>query len=614
MNFRKDINGLRAIAVIAVVLFHFNSLWMPGGFAGVDVFFVISGFLMTRIIFGGIEKNTFSIFAFYIARANRIIPALSVLCLALFSFAWFFALDVEFELISKHIISSVSFLSNFHYWRESGYFEASSHEKWLLHTWSLSVEWQFYIIYPLILLAIRQLISIKVAKITVLVGAVLGFILCVFLTYKSPNAAYFLLPSRAWEMMIGGVAYLYPLAIKDKNKKLLEWFGLVLIISSYFYISKEYPWPGYMAIFPVLGSYFIIQAQRNDSLITSNIVLQKLGTWSYSIYLWHWPLVVYMYTYMETSVLNISFLIMLSVLFGMLSYIFIEKRMAGKKVFALMLMVLALAMFVYISNGKFEAREKSQDESNQVLNTYKNYTLDPTGLFRKCNASLQMLDKGTPQVDDECIASATGGIFLWGDSHMGALSTGLRHEMKVGTPFSQLTSSACAPSFTIKRNGNNRYDIGCDYSNNITYKAILKSKPQIVILGVASKHESVDWENTIAKLYQMGVSKVILIGPFPQWRPSLPMVYVKRHKGEEYISDWAFDKTVLTSNEYLDKLYIQNNSFIFINMLDNLCFNSEIEELNCRAKVGDSLLAFDYGHLTVEASRFIAKNYVVPFL
>ena len=197
-SFRYDINGLRAIAVIAVVLFHFNASWMPGGFAGVDVFFVISGFLMTGIIFRGIEQENFSILKFYVARANRIIPALAVLCLILLIFGWFYLTPLDYKSLGKHAATSVSFLSNIVYWRESGYFDAASHEKWLLHTWSLSVEWQFYIIYPLILVAMRKFMSIKTMKYLLLVGTILGFIFCVIATYKWPN------PSIIFYLLVHG--------------------------------------------------------------------------------------------------------------------------------------------------------------------------------------------------------------------------------------------------------------------------------------------------------------------------------------------------------------------------------------------------------------------------
>ena len=219
MQFRKDINGLRAIAVLAVVLFHFNASWLPGGFAGVDVFFVISGFLMTGIIFRGINQGDFSVLKFYIARANRFIPALAVLCVALLLFGWFYLGPTEYRALGKHVAGSMAFLSNVFYWMEAGYFDAASHEKWLLHTWSLSAEWQFYILYPLILVVLRKFMSAKKVKIAVLLITILCFIFSVIATYKWPSFSYYLLPTRAWEMLIGGIAYLYPFKLKENRKK-----------------------------------------------------------------------------------------------------------------------------------------------------------------------------------------------------------------------------------------------------------------------------------------------------------------------------------------------------------------------------------------------------------
>lgn len=324
MQFRKDINGLRAIAVIAVVLFHFNPSWVPGGFAGVDVFFVISGFLMTGIIFRGMKEESFSIFNFYVSRANRIVPALAFLCLVLLVFGLYYLAPLDYEILGKHVASSILFMSNIAYWKESGYFDVASQEKWLLHTWSLSVEWQFYVIYPLVLAVLRNFLSLNSMKVAILIGTVLGFIFCVIATYKWPNPSYFLLPTRAWEMMLGGVAYLYPIILNEGKKKLLERLGFSLILASYLLISKENSWPGYLAAFPVLGSFLVIQAQRNDSIITSNIVFQKLGSWSYSIYLWHWPLVVIIYCFSLNKIF-IYFGILLSVLLGFLSNKYIEK-------------------------------------------------------------------------------------------------------------------------------------------------------------------------------------------------------------------------------------------------------------------------------------------------
>jgi peptidoglycan/LPS O-acetylase OafA/YrhL len=323
MQFRKDINGLRAIAVIAVVLFHFNASWMPGGFAGVDVFFVISGYLMTGIIFRGIEQENFSIFRFYVSRANRIIPALAVLCLAILVLGYFFLTSWDYKTIGRDVATSMSFVSNIMFSLRRGYFDTG--DNFLLHTWTLSTEWQFYIIYPLVLVVMRKFMSVKTMKKIVLFGMILGFIFGAIATYKWPTPSYYLLPMRAWEMMIGGVAYLYPFTVRDKDKRLFEWGGVALIVGSYFLISKENPWPGYLAMLPVFGAFLIIQSQRNDSIVTSNTVFQKIGVWSYSIYLWHWPIAVsFSYYAIDEKYKIIG--IVLSIFLGFLSYYLIENK------------------------------------------------------------------------------------------------------------------------------------------------------------------------------------------------------------------------------------------------------------------------------------------------
>ncbi|MEZ9351358.1 acyltransferase family protein [Vibrio splendidus] len=327
MEFRKDINGLRAIAVIAVVLFHFKESWLPGGFAGVDVFFVISGYLMTGIIFKGLEDNTFSVVRFYLSRSKRIIPALAVLCFMLLVFGWLYLDPLNYRVLGEHVASSIGFVSNVIYWRESGYFDAASYEKWLLHTWSLSVEWQFYIIYPLILIAMKRFMPIIAVKYAIFFGAFIGFIFCVVATYRLPELSYYFLPTRAWEMMFGGVAYLFPWSLNKKLKVRVEWLGFVLIIGSYFFMSKYNPWPGYFALLPVLGAFLLIQSNRKSSIITGNRIFQFVGKSSYSIYLWHWPIVVYMHNYGYESTFSIFSGIALSFVFGVISFFVVEKRL-----------------------------------------------------------------------------------------------------------------------------------------------------------------------------------------------------------------------------------------------------------------------------------------------
>lgn len=289
-NFRYDINGLRAYAVALVVLFHFGITGFSGGFIGVDIFFVISGFLMTQIIVSGLEKKSFSFVKFYISRANRIIPPLVVLSLIVGMIGWFTLTPQELKDYGKHASTSLSFISNIQYFRESGYFNTDSHEKLLLHTWSLSVEWQFYIILPIFLFIINYFTKRRI-YLSFLFSVVLiaSLFLSISITKTNPTAAFFLLPTRAWEMMTGGLIYLFLHRTKFNKPQsiFLEVSGFTLILLSVTFFSEKTPWPSYNALIPVIGTFLILISSNNNSIFTKNKVAQFLGNTSYSIYLWH---------------------------------------------------------------------------------------------------------------------------------------------------------------------------------------------------------------------------------------------------------------------------------------------------------------------------------------
>ena len=321
MQFRHDINGLRAIAVLAVVLFHFNPHWLSGGFAGVDVFFVISGFLMTSIIFGQIQNNKFNLFSFYNARLNRIVPVLSICSLILLIFGWFFLLPHDYQTLGKQVEKSALFISNILFSKGYGYFDSAEHTKWLLHTWSLSVEWQFYIFFPLLILTLKKYLKFHQLKYVVLFLFITSLCYSIYLTQQDSKTAYFLLSSRAWEMLLGGLAFLFPCSF-TKNKLAIQVLGLSFIGIAYFFISERTPWPGYMALLPVLGAYLVILSQYN-SILLNNPIFNYIGKWSYSIYIWHWPLVVlgFYFSFQNWWLYGIP----LSILLGFLSYQYIEK-------------------------------------------------------------------------------------------------------------------------------------------------------------------------------------------------------------------------------------------------------------------------------------------------
>lgn len=331
MRFRKDINGLRAWAVMIVVLFHFGVPGFEGGFVGVDIFFVISGFLMTSIIIKKLEsqQQSFSVWDFYLARTKRIIPALLVLCITLLAVGWFVLPPVDYRSLGMHTLTSVLFASNIQYWREAGYFDAASHDKWLLHTWSLSVEWQFYLLLPALLWAVWRLWPGRTyAFRCLLLAFLLSLGLSIWVTLKKPEFAFFMLPTRAWEMLAGGlVALLAGGQIQrrfNNSGRAIEALGFAMIALS-IATANHVHWPGAAAMLPVLGTVLVLLAERGNSFFSAPAILQRLGDGSYSIYLWHWPITVALYYggwQEETNLIILG--IGLSLLLGWLSFRWVE--------------------------------------------------------------------------------------------------------------------------------------------------------------------------------------------------------------------------------------------------------------------------------------------------
>ncbi|WYW97586.1 acyltransferase family protein [Proteus vulgaris] len=344
-KFRADINGLRAIAVLSVMFFHFNQELVPGGFAGVDVFFVISGFLMTSIIFRGLESNNFSLWSFLKARARRIVPALITIILIVLVLGYLFFEPLTYQLVGKHGFSSLLFISNITYANEAGYFDADSFSKLFLHTWSLSVEWQFYIIYPIILLILSKLLSINTLKKIVVISAIISFVFCIYLSSVNKTLSYFMIYTRGWEMLLGGIAFLFPLSTTDNKKRIIEILGLILIITSFFIFSNSDNWPSYNALLPVFGAYLCI-ISNNQKTLLSNVIFQKIGLWSYSIYLIHWPFIVF---FKKINIeISIFIYFISTILLAFITYSVIEKR-RNYKYGLLLCWLLSVSLSYYIS-------------------------------------------------------------------------------------------------------------------------------------------------------------------------------------------------------------------------------------------------------------------------
>jgi peptidoglycan/LPS O-acetylase OafA/YrhL len=336
-KFRQDINALRAWAVVAVVFYHFGVSGFSGGFLGVDIFFVISGYLMTGIIVSGLESKRFSILKFYTARIKRIIPALLFLCVILLGIGWFLLAPDDYRTLAEHVRDSLFFVSNNTYRKESGYFDVLSHEKWLLHTWSLSVEWQFYIILPVILY-VAWLINQKRSWLfsVVLIIFLYSLVSCIVKTESAPTTAFYLIKYRCWEMLAGGLIFFLPSFLKEK---LPTYIGMALytvamlsILLPVYFISSESNWPGYLALIPVLGAAVFILINRSDVAWVNNAVVVWTGDRSYSIYLWHWPVVVLLdYFQQLSSPYMVVTGVLLSFLLAELSYRVVENPLRKRK-------------------------------------------------------------------------------------------------------------------------------------------------------------------------------------------------------------------------------------------------------------------------------------------
>lgn len=299
MTYRREIDGLRAIALLPVVFYHAGFLAFSGAFVMLDVFFVISGYLISSLILKELDNNTFSLLHFYERRARRILPVLFLVMLCCIPFAWHWLMPLELTMFSKSLVAVCLFSSNFLFWKESGYFEPANDLKPLLHTWSLAVEEQFYLIFPLFFLFAwkwkqKGLLTLVISASALSIGVMQWG------TLNSPDANYYLLPGRAWEFLLGMLISLYIQPIQQKASTLSTWFsqiaaflGMAMLITSLFTFNRYESFPSLYAFIPLLGTALIILFATPATLIGKVLCSRPLvgiGLISYSGYLWHQPL------------------------------------------------------------------------------------------------------------------------------------------------------------------------------------------------------------------------------------------------------------------------------------------------------------------------------------
>ena len=462
MTYRPDIDGLRAIAVLSVVFFHAGIDWIPGGFAGVDIFFVISGFLITRIVMEAIVAQHFSLANFYVRRARRILPALYVVIGGIFLLGLLVLLPLELTGLSESILATNLFVSNFLFWKQAGYFDTAAELKPLLHTWSLAVEEQFYVIWPLLLAFSHR----RGWRLKWVVLSLLGvsFIGAGLLLAKMPSAVFYLFPFRAWELLMGAMlaaGYLENMA-DSRWRHACSLLGFGLLLFSVLFLHKALPFPGWNALPPCLGTVLLIAAGKDavaNRYVLSARPLVFVGLISYSLYLWHWPLLAYV------RVINLGQLpaaeaavaIIISMLLAWLTWRYIEQpfRAVAKESrpapllvkFALpgvLLCVVAGAGLAYkgfpnrIPASAFAAQEAALDFNASRSGCH----LD------MANVVLPALANCTSQ---RSTGTANKTVAVWGDSHAEAIVPGVLVMPGLAeSEMLQLTKTSCPPLIGAK--------------------------------------------------------------------------------------------------------------------------------------------------------------------
>lgn len=454
-RYRPEIDGLRAIAVIAVVLFH-AGLGVPGGYVGVDIFFVISGYLITSLILKDLQRDQFSLVDFWERRARRILPASIVMVVVTAVAGWFLLLPSDFVAFGKSAASQAVFAANFYFWRNTNYFAGPADEQPLLHTWSLAVEEQFYMVVPFLLLFLFRFrwARSRYALLSLLGGGfVASLSLSVFLLPRMPAVTFYLLPTRAWELLAGSLIALLPaVRLPRWGGELLSGLGLAAMVLPCFLYDKQTPFPGLAALPPCLGAALFIWASGDcstEALKHRNTVSQILsarpvvfiGLISYSLYLWHWPIVAFSH-YWALEELSLPYrwtMVFVSMVLAVLSWRFVEtpfrRKSLGKKrttMFSYAIVGLAMVTaigFLSIQNVGFPSRfserilafDATKSEGKQRFEIAK-----PTSLEVARRGDFPRLGAPPP---------APVELLVWGDSHSRAILPGLAasaEEMNLG--------------------------------------------------------------------------------------------------------------------------------------------------------------------------------------
>jgi len=607
VQYRPDIDGLRAVSIILVVAYHAQPWLVSGGFIGVDIFFVISGFLITQIVLRELASGNFSWMQFYSRRIRRIFPALMVVLLVTYLVGWFILLPSDFSLLGESMAAGVAFVSNLFQLTQISYFAPNVAENPLIHLWSLGIEEQFYIFWPLILWLLAGakrpgfwMVAIATASFCVS--------LLIFAGYK--DGSFYSPISRAWELLAGGVVASQCVrgSKQGETKQTAPWeelsslLGVATIVGAALSLTKESQFPGFYALLPVLGAVLIIVSPGStvNRFLLSNKLMILIGLISYPLYLWHWPLLAYL-TIIRNGVpnfLEVWVTIVFAVGLSWLTFHFVEIPLRQKAYvvarLCLALITMGIVGMITVAASGFGFRFSPEIRDIALLPQKNN-----AGFLDRC-----FLEAPGAKFDAKCIEQ--GGqplLFLWGDSTAAALLPGLKKAQEI-VPFrlARFASPGCMPILAAGSNAR------CDETNDIVFGYLKSSRPETVLLHAMWDHDSdlIKLAETIRQLKALNIPRIVILGAVPVWKRSLPHSMVNYYRFRHTISDRL--ATGVSGPEGDDRMQVFSKAAAveYISARRVLC-NLD----GCLTRIGSAandVVTSDAVHLSDNGSDFLIKE------
>lgn len=633
MRYRPEIDGLRAIAVVPVILFHGGVEVFRGGFVGVDIFFVLSGYLITSILLNDLEQGRYSIVKFYERRARRILPALLfvVLCSLPFAYAWM--LPSELEDFGSSLIGVALFISNILFWQESGYFEASAELKPMLHTWSLAVEEQYYIVFP-VFLALIWRVRRALVLVSFLIVAALSLALAQWASENAPTANYYLAPMRFWEILAGSICAALLRQDRLPVSDLAAGAGLALVIAANLLFTAATPTPSVWTLIPVVGTMMIVLFAREDSHIArwlGNRAFVGIGLISYSAYLWHQPLFAFyrLRTADEPHLIALVAIVLATFTLAWFSWRWVEQPFrAGSGYNFTQPQILKMGAATLVTIGAIGTYlMTAQGLPNRVTPGGEVFadiaevkaTLRPNaGLHLDCDTKHFVLPPN-------CRTSPKPEMVLWGDSYAMHLAPALlASDTKID--FAQVTKSSCGPFPGMSVNvGKTRWHHCTRFNDralfwiatNLSVKTVVVSSAFLQVQNPTYRRDGsiMDPAEVSAQMidslmatqkYLAGFGKsMLIISPPPQTGRSLGLCYL-RHRVMGMVADECdFLRSDMSDrNVEIAKILRAVEKDIPVIWFDDLLCGDEL----CNTTIDDISIYRDSGHLSIPGSTLLGRE------